>query len=215
MTVLSKGIHHMTQSYFYVEVLSGHGHHTRLSFVFPYAISFAPSIRRQNLYHSEPSKKWLQNHCRPVEALKARLSLLALLTRRELTLPSIGDCRGLALTIFRLYCTNLPDRRIQKQDLRTALYALFSTYGTVLDIVCMKTNKMRGQAHIVFRDVQASTQALRALQGFEFFGKPMVRSHCASIVATPRSINGCLENRLRQRIIKCYFQTSGHIRRAS
>lgn len=40
----------------------------------------------------------------------------------------------------------------------------------------MKTKKMRGQAHIVFKDVQASTQAMRALQGFEFFGKEMVCS---------------------------------------
>ncbi|KAL8789837.1 MAG: hypothetical protein Q9213_000905 [Squamulea squamosa] len=32
---------------------------------------------------------------------------------------------------------------------------------------------MRGQAHIVFRDVQASTQAMRTLQGFDFFGKEM------------------------------------------
>lgn len=215
MTVLSKWVHHMTPSYFYVEVLSGNGHHTRLSFVFPYAISFAPSVKRQNLSHFSSSKKWLQNHSPPVEALTARLSLLALLTRRELALPSTGDCRGLALTIFRLYCTNLPDRRIQKQDLRTALYALFSTYGTVLDVVCMKTNKMRGQAHIVFRDVQASTQALRALQGFDFFGKQMVCFHCASVIATPRSINGCLENRVRQGVIECHFQTSGHIRRAS
>lgn len=40
--------------------------------------------------------------------------------------------------------------------------------------MAMKTEKMRGQAHIVFKDVQASTQAMRALQGFEFFGKQMV-----------------------------------------
>lgn len=33
---------------------------------------------------------------------------------------------------------------------------------------------MRGQAHIVFKDIQASTQAMRALQGFDFFGKEMV-----------------------------------------
>ncbi|KAJ5550687.1 hypothetical protein N7535_001371 [Penicillium sp. DV-2018c] len=72
-----------------------------------------------------------------------------------------------------LYCTNLPDKKITKNDLRTSLYALFSTYGTVLDVVAMKTEKMRGQAHIVFKDVQASTQAMRALQGFEFFGKQM------------------------------------------
>jgi RNA recognition motif-containing protein len=72
-----------------------------------------------------------------------------------------------------LYCTNLPDK-LRKYDLRLSLYTLFSTYGTVLDVVAMKTEKMRGQAHIVFKDVQASTQAMRALQGFEFFGKEMV-----------------------------------------
>jgi len=32
---------------------------------------------------------------------------------------------------------------------------------------------MRGQAHVVFRDIQSSTQAMRALQGFDFFGKDM------------------------------------------
>ncbi|EAW11138.1 U2 snRNP complex subunit MSL1 [Aspergillus clavatus NRRL 1] len=71
-----------------------------------------------------------------------------------------------------LYCTNLPDK-LRKYDLRLSLYTLFSTYGTVLDVVAMKTEKMRGQAHIVFKDVQASTQAMRALQGFDFFGKEM------------------------------------------
>lgn len=35
--------------------------------------------------------------------------------------------------------------------------------------------KMRGQAHIVYRDVQTATQAMRALQGSEFFGKELVR----------------------------------------
>ena len=35
---------------------------------------------------------------------------------------------------------------------------LFSTYGPVLDVVALKTMKMRGQAHIVFRDLQAATR---------------------------------------------------------
>ncbi|MCJ1406748.1 U2 snRNP complex subunit msl1 [Ptychographa xylographoides] len=69
-----------------------------------------------------------------------------------------------------LYLTNLPEK-LSKQDLRLSLYTLFSTYGPVLDVVALKTSKMRGQAHIVFRDIQASTQAMRALQGFDFFGK--------------------------------------------
>jgi RNA recognition motif-containing protein len=73
-----------------------------------------------------------------------------------------------------LYVTNLPSAKIQKEDLRTALYMLFSTYGAVLDVVALKTIKMRGQAHIVYKDIQTATQAMRSLDGFEFFGRPMV-----------------------------------------
>jgi U2 small nuclear ribonucleoprotein B'' len=53
---------------------------------------------------------------------------------------------------------------------------LFSTYGPVLDVVTMR-NKMRGQAHVVYRDIQTSTQAMRALQGFELLGKEMQISY--------------------------------------
>lgn len=73
-----------------------------------------------------------------------------------------------------LYVTNLPSSKIQKDDLRTELYMLFSTYGPVLDIVAMMTMKMRGQAHITFRDVQTATQAMRSLEGTEFLGRQLV-----------------------------------------
>lgn len=76
---------------------------------------------------------------------------------------------------FSLYVTNIPSAKIKKPDLRTALYLLFSTYGPVLDIVVLKTMKMRGQAHIVYRDIQTATQAMRALNGSEFLGMNMVR----------------------------------------
>ncbi|PSN60412.1 U2 small nuclear ribonucleo protein B [Corynespora cassiicola Philippines] len=71
-----------------------------------------------------------------------------------------------------LYVKNLPDQ-LRKDDLKRNLYMLFATYGVILDIVALKTMKMRGQAHIVFRDVESSTQALRALQGSQFFGRDM------------------------------------------
>lgn len=73
-----------------------------------------------------------------------------------------------------IYCSNLPDK-LQKDDLKQALYMLFSTYGSILDIVALKTLKMRGQAHVLFRDSQASAAAFDALKNHEFFGKPMVR----------------------------------------
>lgn len=77
------------------------------------------------------------------------------------------------LMLCRLYVRGLPDR-LPKEDLKRNLYMLFATYGVLLDVVAMKTMKMRGQAHIVFRDLDAATQAMRALQGFNFFGKDMV-----------------------------------------
>lgn len=73
-----------------------------------------------------------------------------------------------------LYVRGLPSANIQKDDLRTALYLLFSTYGPVLDVVALKTMKMRGQAHIAYRDIQTATQAMRALDGFDFLGEKLV-----------------------------------------
>jgi RNA recognition motif-containing protein len=76
----------------------------------------------------------------------------------------------------RLYLRNLPDK-LPKEDLKRNLYMLFATYGVILDVVALKTMKMRGQAHVVFRDIDSSTQAMRALQGFAFFGKDLVCLH--------------------------------------
>jgi RNA recognition motif-containing protein len=50
---------------------------------------------------------------------------------------------------------------------------LFSTYGQVISIIALKTPKMRGQAHVVFNSTAEATTALKALQGFELFDKPV------------------------------------------
>lgn len=89
-----------------------------------------------------------------------------------------------------LYINNLPSSKIQKPDLRISLYILFSTYGPVLDVVALRTEKMRGQAHVVFRDVQTATQAMRALQGFEFFGREMQISYAKSKSDTIAKLDG-------------------------
>ena len=38
----------------------------------------------------------------------------------------------------------------------------------------MKTLKMRGQAFVIFKDINSGTNALRSMQGFPFYDKPMV-----------------------------------------
>jgi U2 small nuclear ribonucleoprotein B'' len=71
--------------------------------------------------------------------------------------------------------------RSRLAELKKCLYAMFSQFGKIVDVVCLKTYRLRGQAWIVFADVAAATNALRTMQGFVFFDKPMVRwwSHLA------------------------------------
>lgn len=61
-------------------------------------------------------------------------------------------------------------------ELKRSLYALLSQFGQIVDIVAMKTMKMRGQAFVIFKELTAATNALRQLQGFPFYNKPMVGS---------------------------------------
>ena len=46
-----------------------------------------------------------------------------------------------------LYCNNLNDQ-IKKQELRRSLFHLFSQYGTVIDVVALKTPRMRGERRV-------------------------------------------------------------------
>jgi hypothetical protein len=59
-------------------------------------------------------------------------------------------------------------------ELKRSLYALCSQYGRILDLVALKTPKLRGQAWVVFSEITASTNAFRGLQEFDFYGKKMV-----------------------------------------
>jgi U2 small nuclear ribonucleoprotein B'' len=72
-----------------------------------------------------------------------------------------------------LYVNNLNDK-INKEEIRSQLYALFTTYGKLIDVVATKTPKMRGQAFLVFNDLTSATAALRACDGMVFYDKPLV-----------------------------------------
>ena len=72
-----------------------------------------------------------------------------------------------------LYVQNLNDR-VKKAELKVSLYFLFSQFGEVLDIVTKKTEKMRGQAFVVFSDFHSADLAKKALNNFNIFDKNMV-----------------------------------------
>ena len=51
-------------------------------------------------------------------------------------------------------------------ELKKSLYAIFSQFGQILDILVSRSMKMRGQAFVIFKEV------MKPMQGFPFY-KPM------------------------------------------
>ncbi len=51
---------------------------------------------------------------------------------------------------------------------------IFSEYGTIIDIVAKSNLKAKGQAFIVFENVESARNAIGEVQGFDLFGKPMI-----------------------------------------
>jgi len=71
-----------------------------------------------------------------------------------------------------LYINNL-NEKVKIPELKSSLFELCSSYGEMMDIVAGSSMKKRGQAFVVFRDIAAATQALRALNDFKFYDRPM------------------------------------------
>ncbi|KAL4202855.1 hypothetical protein AMTRI_Chr02g265610 [Amborella trichopoda] len=71
-----------------------------------------------------------------------------------------------------IYINNL-NEKIKPPELKKSLYAIFSQFGKILEVLAFKTLKHKGQAWVVFDDVQSATNALRQMQGFPFYDKPM------------------------------------------
>ncbi|XP_055631827.1 U1 small nuclear ribonucleoprotein A [Toxorhynchites rutilus septentrionalis] len=71
-----------------------------------------------------------------------------------------------------IYINNL-NEKIKKEELKKSLYAIFSQFGQIMDIVALKTLKMRGQAFIIFKEIGSANNAMRTMQGFPFYDKPM------------------------------------------
>nr|6XH2_A Chain A, TAR-BINDING PROTEIN 6.6 [Homo sapiens] len=71
-----------------------------------------------------------------------------------------------------IYINNL-NSKIKKDELKKSLHAIFSRFGQILDILVPRTRTPRGQAFVIFKEVSSATNALRSMQGFPFYDKPM------------------------------------------
>jgi len=71
-----------------------------------------------------------------------------------------------------IYINNL-NEKIKLEELKKSLHAVFSQFGKILEVQAYKTLKHKGQAWVVFEGVSSATNALRQMQGFPFYDKPM------------------------------------------
>lgn len=97
-----------------------------------------------------------------------------------------------------IYINNL-NEKVKKEELKKALYAIFNQFGSILDVVALKTLKMRGQAFIVFKDIPSATNALRSMQGFPFYDKPMRIAYCKSKSDAVAKLDGTFVPRDKKR----------------
>ncbi|KAI8426539.1 hypothetical protein MSG28_005339 [Choristoneura fumiferana] len=93
-----------------------------------------------------------------------------------------------------IYINNL-NEKIKKEELKKSLYAIFSQFGQILDIVALKTLKMRGQAFVIFKEISSATVALRSMQGFPFYDKPMRIQYCKTDSDLIAKIKGTFQER--------------------
>lgn len=71
-----------------------------------------------------------------------------------------------------IYINNL-NEKTKLEELKKSLLAVFSQFGKIVEVLAFKTLKHKGQAWVVFEDVSSATNALRQMQGFPFYDKPM------------------------------------------
>jgi U2 small nuclear ribonucleoprotein B'' len=65
------------------------------------------------------------------------------------------------------------NEKVKGPKLKSALRAVFKQFGDILEIVAMDSLKRRGQAFVVFDQLEAAEDAKTRMQGFPFYDKPM------------------------------------------
>ena len=83
--------------------------------------------------------------------------------------------------------------------MKKALYLVFSSYGNIVELNCMTTYRMRGQAWVVFDSLSSATRAHREMQNFLFFGKPMRIAFAKAKSDTIAKLDGTFQARAKRK----------------
>ncbi|KAL1919271.1 uncharacterized protein VTP21DRAFT_1963 [Calcarisporiella thermophila] len=98
-----------------------------------------------------------------------------------------------------IYINNL-NEKIKLETLKKSLETIFNQYGTILSISAKASLRMRGQAFVVFENVESAEKAVKEVQHFPLFGKPMVLQFARMKSDVIAEREGNLEESKRRRI---------------
>lgn len=71
-----------------------------------------------------------------------------------------------------IYVNNISEK-IKIESLKNELKAIFNQFGKIVEIQAKKNLRMRGQAFIVFEEIDSAKKAVTSMQGFPFHDKKM------------------------------------------
>lgn len=86
------------------------------------------------------------------------------------------------------------EERIRPDQLKEALTEIFSEYGNVIELVAKTNLKAKGQAFVVFDKTEAAERAIKEIQGFELFDKPMLLDYARTKSDATVQREGSAEN---------------------
>lgn len=79
---------------------------------------------------------------------------------------------------------------------------LFKQFGNVLDVIAHQNIRMRGQAFVAFPDEESAEKAIKELQHFILYDKPMVLQFARNKSDVHAKTDGDFEEHRKQRLVK-------------
>ncbi|KAG0164423.1 hypothetical protein DFQ28_010305 [Apophysomyces sp. BC1034] len=100
-----------------------------------------------------------------------------------------------------VYVSNL-NEKVKLQVLKNTLRNLFKQYGEVLDVVAHGNIRMRGQAFVAYPDEECAAKAIKELQHFVLYTKPMVLQYARDRSDVHAKIDGEYDDHFQRRMTR-------------
>jgi len=71
-----------------------------------------------------------------------------------------------------LYINNL-NHKVKQETLKKGLNDIFKQFGKILGIIASRKFHLRGQAWVIFDETKSAENAMRQMQGFPYYDRPM------------------------------------------